>query len=84
MDSQAQVLAIDGFKVKAGQIARGFGFADYGLRELSVQSADQQGAPVPRMMAMRSVAMAADAAPMPMEAGKTLVTVTVSGAVQLK
>jgi predicted secreted protein len=84
MDSQAQVLAIDGFKVKAGQIARGFGFADYGLRELNVQSADQQGGPVPRMMAMRSVAKTADAAPMPMEAGKTLVTVTVSGAVQLK
>jgi hypothetical protein len=39
---------------------------------------------MPRMMAMRSVAMVADAAPMPMEAGKTLVTVTVSGAVQLK
>jgi predicted secreted protein len=84
LESQAQVLAIDGFKAKAGQIARGFGFADYALREVSVQSADQSGGPVPRMMAMRSSAMVQDAAPVPMEAGKSLVTVTVSGAVQLK
>jgi predicted secreted protein len=84
LENQAQVLAIEGFKLKAAQIARGFGFADYALREVSVQSADQPSGPVPRMMAMRSSAMAADAAPMPMEAGKSLVTVTVSGAVQLK
>jgi predicted secreted protein len=84
LESQAQVLAIDGFKLKAAQIARGFGFADYGLRELNVQSADQPGGPMPRMMAMRTSAMVADAAPMPLEAGKSLVTVTISGAVQLK
>jgi predicted secreted protein len=84
LENQAQALAIEGFKLKAAQIARGFGFADYGLREINVQSADQQGGPVPRMMAMRSAAMMADAAPMPMEAGKSLVIVTVSGAVQLK
>ena len=84
LETQAQALAIDGFKLKAAQIARGFGFADYGLRELSVLSADQQVGPVPRMMAMRAGGMAADAAPMPMEAGKSLVVITVSGAVQLK
>jgi predicted secreted protein len=84
LEGQAQVLAIEGFRLKATQIARGFGFSDYALREVSVQSADQQSGPMPRMMAMRSGAMAADAAPMPMEAGKSLVTVTVSGAVQLK
>lgn len=84
LESQAQVFAIDGFKLKAAQIARGFGFADYALREVSVRSVDQSGGPVPRMMAMSVGSMASDAAPLPMEGGKSLVTVTVSGAVQLK
>jgi predicted secreted protein len=84
LENQAQALAIDGFKLKAVQIARGFGFADYGLRELIVQSADPPSGPVPRMMAMRSGGIVTDATSMPMEAGKTLVNVTVSGAVQLK
>ena len=84
LESQAQVLAIDGFKRKAGQIAQGFGFSDYALREVSVHSADQSGGPVQRMMAMSVGRMAPDASPLPMEGGKSLVTVTVSGAVQLK
>lgn len=84
LENQAQILAIDGFKQKAAQIAQSFGFSDYVLREVSVQSADPSGGPMPRMMAMRVGAMAADAAPVPMEGGKSLVTVTVSGAVQLK
>jgi hypothetical protein len=36
------------------------------------------------MMAMSARGMVADAAPVPLEAGKSLVLVTVSGAVQLK
>jgi predicted secreted protein len=84
LESQAQVLAIEGFRQKATQIARGFGFSDYALREVSVHSADQSGGPVPRMMAMSVGAMTPDASPLPMEGGKSLVTVTVSGAVQLK
>jgi predicted secreted protein len=84
LETQAQALAIDGFKTRAAQIARGFGFADYLLREVSVQSGDQSGGPMPRIMAMSARAMVADAAPMPMESGKSLVIVTVSGSVQLK
>jgi predicted secreted protein len=83
LEAQAQTLAIEGFKLKAAQIARSFGFADYVLREVQVSSAEQ-GGPVPRMMAMSSRAMVADAPPMPMEGGKSLVQVTVSGGVQLK
>jgi predicted secreted protein len=83
LETQAQMLAIESFKLKAAQIARGFGFADYALREVQVSSAEQ-GGPVPRMMAMRSSEMAADAAPMPVEGGKSLVQVTVMGGVQLK
>jgi predicted secreted protein len=84
LETQAQALAIDNFKSRAAQIARSFGFTDYVLREVSVNSADQGGGPVPRMMAMSSRAMAADAAPVPMESGKSLVVVSVSGSVQLK
>lgn len=84
LETQAQALAIDNFKSRAAQIARSFGFADYALREVSVNTASQGGGPVPRMMAMSGRAMAADAAPVPMESGKSLVVVSVSGAVQLK
>jgi predicted secreted protein len=84
LETQAQTLAIDNFKLKAAQIARGFGYKDYTLREVNVGTADQPGAPMPRVMAMSSRAMVADAAPVPMESGKSLVLVTVSGSVQLK
>jgi predicted secreted protein len=83
LETQAQALAISRFKVKAAEIARGFGFADYTLREVNVSAADQGGGPMPRFMPMAAKVMAADA-PMPMESGKSLLLVTVSGAVQLK
>lgn len=83
LETQAQALAIASFKTKAADIARGFGFADYSLREVNVGTADQPIAPMPRMMAMSAKAMSADG-PVPMESGKSLVVVTVSGAVQLK
>jgi predicted secreted protein len=82
LESQAQALAIGSFKAKAAEIASGFGFADYALREVNVSVADRLGGPVPRFMPMAKV-MLADA-PVPMESGKSLVVVTVSGAVQLK
>ena len=81
-DVQAQ--AIERFRGKAGDIARSFGFADYSLREVAVSSADQGLFPVrPRAMALEARASVTDA-PVPVEAGKTSVTVTVSGSVQLK
>ena len=84
IETQAQAMAIERFKVNAGQIARSFGFADYGLREVSVQANDFGGPPRPRAMAMQAKAASADMAPVPVEAGKTTVTVTVSGGVQLR
>ena len=84
LEGQAQLLAIQEFKQKAIQIARAFGFSDYALREVAVQSVDQQSGPVPRLMAMRVGGMPNDASPMQVEGGKSFVTVAVSGAVQLK
>ena len=84
VEGDAQGMAIERFKAKASEIAKGFGFAGYTLREVSVNANDQEFAPPrPRMMAMEAKAASADT-PVPVEAGKSSVVVTVSGAIQLK
>lgn len=83
VEGDAQTIAIERFKAKAGDIAKGFGFAGYTVREVSVNANDQGYVPRPRMMAMEAKASMADA-PVPVEAGKSAVVVTVSGSVQLK
>lgn len=82
VEGEAQALAIERFKAKATELARGFGFAGYTLREITVNSNDQ-GYPRPRPMAMELKAGQADS-PVPVEAGKSSVVVTVSGSVQLR
>ncbi len=83
VEGEAQTLAIERFKLKAGEIAKGFGFAGYSLREVSVNANDQGYTPRPRTMAMSAKAEMADA-PIPVEAGKSTVLVNVSGSVQMK
>ena len=83
VEAEAQSMAIERFKARALDIARGFGFAGYTLREVNVSASDQGAVPRMRMMAMEARAGATEA-PLPVEAGKTTVTVTVSGSVQLK
>lgn len=83
VEVEAQSMAIERFKAKAGEIAKGFGFSTYGLREVSVNGNDQGFMPQPRLMAMQAKAAVADA-PVPLEAGKSAVVVTVSGSVQLQ
>jgi predicted secreted protein len=82
VEGEAQSIAIEHFKSKAAELAKGFGFAGYTLREIAVNSNDQ-GFPRPRMMALEMKAVQADA-PLPVEAGKSSVVVTVSGSVQLR
>jgi predicted secreted protein len=60
VEGQAQTQAIDHFKARASEIARGFGFAGYTLREVSVNSNDQGTPPRPRMMAMEAKAALSD------------------------
>ena len=83
VEGEAQAIAIERFKTKAGELAKGFGFTGYSLREVSVNANDQGTAPRPRMMAMEMKSAQADA-PVPVEAGKSTVLVTVSGSVQLR
>lgn len=82
VESEAQTLAIERFKSRAADIAKGFGFGSYTLREVSISSNDQ-GSPRPYAMAMQAKSAMADA-PVSVEAGKSTVTVTVSGSVQMK
>lgn len=82
VEGDAQTMAIQRFKARAEAIARGFGFTGYTLREVNVSASDQGYTPRPRMLAMEAKAMSDS--PVPVEAGKTAVLVTVSGSVQLK
>jgi len=77
----AQSQAISLFRQRASDIAKSFDLTGYTLGEVTVNFDDGGYAPRPMMMAAR--AMSADAA-VPVEAGLALVSVTVSGSVQLK
>ncbi|MDQ3061006.1 MAG: SIMPL domain-containing protein [Pseudomonadota bacterium] len=80
--AEAQTLAIERFKAKAGEIAQSFGFGGYTLREVAINADDQAYAPRPRVMAMSAKSDMAEAA-IPVEAGKSTVLVNVSGSVQM-
>ena len=83
VEAEAQTLAIERFKAKAVEVARGFGFTGYSLREVSVNANEQGFTPRPRMMAMSARAETSDS-PIPVEAGKSTVQVNVTGSVQMK
>lgn len=85
VQAQAQTLAIENFKSRAGQLAKGFGFNSYSLREVSVNSQDSYPGPrMQRAAAVSSMSKMDYAEPVPVEAGKTQVMVNVSGSVQLQ
>lgn len=83
VEGEAQSLAIERFKSKASELARSFGFSGYTLREVAVNSNDLGYPRPPRMLAMEAKSAPADM-PVPVEAGKSSVVVTVSGSVQLR
>lgn len=73
--------AVGNYRERAGELAKLFGYGSYVLREVNLQSNEPPPyAPVMRAKAMS--AMASDEA-LPIEAGKSVVTVTVNGSVQL-
>ena len=43
LETDVQALAIDRFKSRAKEVAKGFGFSDFQLREISISSADEGG-----------------------------------------
>ena len=83
VEAEAQIQAIERFKAKALEVAKGFGFTAYTLRDVSINANDQGFQPRPRMMSMQAKSAESDA-PVSVEAGKSTVQVTVSGSVQMK
>ena len=84
VERDAQTLAIENFKTQAADLTRAFGFADYTLREVSVNSNSYAPGPRPRMMAMEAKSAMVGDSPIAVEAGKSTVTVNVSGSVQMR
>lgn len=84
VEREAQQQAIARFKEQASALSTSFGFGGYGLREVAVNSNDTSAGPFPRTMAMEARGASLSAAPLPVEAGRTSVTVTVSGSVQMR
>ena len=83
VEAEAQATAIDRFRAKATEVAKSFGMSGYSLREVAVNAGDQGFTPRPNMRGLQASAMSASA-DVPVEAGKSTVTVTVSGTVQLR
>ena len=83
-ESRAQAQAIALFRQRAHQIAEGFGFSSYSLGEVNVGASDSGFGGQPRMMRAMAAPAGATASDLPVEAGKSTVTVVVSGTVQMK
>lgn len=80
-EAELTAQAIANYRVRAADAAKLFGYAGYALREVSIDSGESRPPiPAPRMRAM---AVAASDEALPVEAGKSAVSVTVSGSVQL-
>lgn len=84
LESDVQAQAIERFRARAADVTRAFGYRDFELREVSINSADE-GQPMMRapVMAMEMGAAASDA-PVPVQPGKTSVSITVSGSIQMR
>ena len=81
-EAEVAAQAIARFRARAESYARQFGFAGYTIREVSVGQADA-AVPVPRMRAMAVAAAGAAEDALPVEAGRTTVTVNVGGSIQM-
>jgi len=81
-ESDVSAQAIARYRARAADYAKGFGYAGYSIREVNVSANEPPGV-VPMMRAAKSMAASDESGPLPVEAGKAPVTVTVSGTVQM-
>jgi predicted secreted protein len=79
IEDQAVIDAITAFKARAKVVAEALG-KNYSIKQLTVNTS---GRIVQPMMYRAAKAMTAEAAPMPMEAGESQVSATVSGQIEL-
>ena len=84
VEADVAAQAIGRFRARAEAYAKQFGFAGYTVREVSVSGGDAPPVPVPmlRMNTMAAVSPMGEES-QPVEAGRTTVTVTVSGSIQM-
>lgn len=83
-EAEATTQAIARFRARAQSYAGQFGFSGYRLREVQVGMEEPAGFVQARAPMLRAAAMAAPGdEPLPVEAGRTSVSATVSGSVQL-
>ena len=82
-ESEISARAIAGYRAKADNVAKQFGYAGYAIREVEVTSTEP-AMPRPMMMRadMKSMSAPSEDA-LPVEPGKGTVTVSVSGTVQM-
>lgn len=83
VEGDVSAQAIARFRARADAVARQFGAGGWSLREVSVSSSEPGGL-VPLRRAVAMTAQAAADAPLPVEPGNAVVSVSVSGSVQLK
>jgi predicted secreted protein len=83
VEADVTAQAIERYRARAAEVAKQFGYGGYAIREVNVSSNEPPGfAPVP-MMRAKAMSASADEA-LPVEPGKGVVSVTVSGSVQMK
>lgn len=80
-EAEAEAQAITRFRAKAARVAGDFGFGGWTLREVSLSTNEPGPGVLPMMRAQ--AARVGDATPLPVEAGRSVVTATVSGSVQM-
>lgn len=82
VESQVAAEAIARFRVRADEVGKAFGFNNWALREVNVQTDTPMGQPMPRLRVASAMAAPADES-LPVEAGKATVSVTVTGSITL-
>jgi|SRR3990167_3043791 len=82
VEAEVAAAAIGRFKARAESYAQQFGFGSYSLREVAVGGAESGGLQQPMYRATAMSARAGEEA-QPVEPGKTTVSVTVNGSIQL-
>lgn len=83
-ESEAQSQAIEQFKSRAGELSKAFGFAGYGLREVSVSGQGMSVAPMGMRLSREKMASFSADAPVPVQPGREQVSISVSGTVQMR
>ena len=76
--------AIVRYRSEAADYAKQFGYAGYAIREVTVSTGEGFAGPAPGRVRMAAMSSAVSSEPLAVEPGKSTVTATVSGTVQMK